>query len=368
MAEKSSNAVQQHGAGQQQPHNQWMWGTNSQYGMYNGYPVSGYNNQQAQAYAQYYQQYYQMNYQQQQASSATSSTQSPISNNAPPGFSNATIPKPNSLTNNDLPPLPPGPPPPSSQSPGSLLQTPIKFNINKRTGLGFNNQQSPNKKKRKRNNKQNFFNQQNKFPPLPPPQVEPPKPAPPPEVMPPLPPLPPLPQTNPPNPPLPTPSPKQRPKYNSLIFNPTGDWPQELKDYVNRCYGKCKTDLDKDQVEIVLTGKITAATASGELYVKDWSKEPLPSIHSERMNIMVQPVPGQLALFQNNTTPVNKSLGRPGKKTGLSAAMGARLGARASTLRGRSRSSSRSPPSRNSYKNKSRSTSRSPHRKRSSHR
>lgn len=88
--------------------------------------------------------------------------------------------------------------------------------------------------------------------------------------------------------------------------------------------------IDRDQVEIVLKGKITNAANTGELYTRDWSKEPLPSIHSERMMLVPKTVPGQLAQFQN-----------PGKK-GLSAAMGARLGARASTLRGFSKSSSRS--------------------------
>lgn len=63
----------------------------------------------------------------------------------------------------------------------------------------------------------------------------------------------------------------------------SGDMPESLKRYAMRAFSKCKSELDRDQVEIVLKGKLTKMFHDGGLWAIDWDKEQLPSIHSERL-------------------------------------------------------------------------------------
>lgn len=170
-----------------------------------------------------------------------------------------------------------------------------------------------------------------------------------------------------PVPPPPPSTPNAAAKKPNPYNNPTDAWPESLNRYVERCYAKCKTDFDKDQIQICLKGRITQAANRGELWTKDWDNEPTPSVHSERNNVVIpkqpnQGVPGQLASFQNKAAA---SAGAGTPKKGISQSLGLRLGNRGTKRTSRSRS--RSPYTSSSRKRRNTSSSsddsRSPQRK-----
>ncbi|CAG2166771.1 unnamed protein product [Oppiella nova] len=61
---------------------------------------------------------------------------------------------------------------------------------------------------------------------------------------------------------------------------PQDQWPESLKEYVNRAFSACINEIDKDRIEIILKGKLTKAHHEGVLFTKDWLSEPLPQLAS----------------------------------------------------------------------------------------
>ncbi|CAL1280246.1 unnamed protein product [Larinioides sclopetarius] len=122
------------------------------------------------------------------------------------------------------------------------------------------------------------------------------------------------------------------------------DWPESLKNYVARCFDKCETNIDKDQVELILKGKLMKANTEGTLRTKDWDNEPLPSIHSDRIKQEQQQQqqnnPSMMyQKLQNNLKNQDKKMSTPNSRSFQNKT---RVGSYHSRSRSRSRSYSRS--------------------------
>ena len=92
------------------------------------------------------------------------------------------------------------------------------------------------------------------------------------------------------------------------------DWPPSLKNYVSRCFSHCVTDIDKDMVEILLKGKITAAAGSNSLWTKNWDDEPLPAALSKNAQPLGEREPSELLTITRAISgKVQGDLGSQGK-------------------------------------------------------
>ncbi|XP_074075951.1 leukocyte receptor cluster member 8 isoform X1 [Macrotis lagotis] len=56
------------------------------------------------------------------------------------------------------------------------------------------------------------------------------------------------------------------------------DWPQDMKEYVQRCFTACESEEDKDRTEKLLKEVLQARLQDGSAYTIDWSREPLPGL------------------------------------------------------------------------------------------
>jgi len=94
----------------------------------------------------------------------------------------------------------------------------------------------------------------------------------------------------------------------------TKDWPPALKQYVSRCFDQCRTDVDKDQVEIILKGKITAAASSNSLFTRDWDNEPLPStLSSMKVSMNLGDLSSRGKVFRGGARGRGQLLARTGR-------------------------------------------------------
>ena len=76
---------------------------------------------------------------------------------------------------------------------------------------------------------------------------------------------------------------RQNASQSSSCGETTPDqWPESLREYVNRAFSQCLNELDKDRIEIILKGKLTKAHHEGVLFTKDWLAEPLPQLSSPK--------------------------------------------------------------------------------------
>lgn len=120
------------------------------------------------------------------------------------------------------------------------------------------------------------------------------------------------------------------------------DWPQAMKEYVQRCFTACESEEDKDRTEKVLKEVLQGRLQDGTAYTIDWSREPLPELKAKQSRW--EAVPPSRA--QDSSISRGGGAGAAGRGRGG----GARLGhyrnvfsSQRSPSSSSSRSSSRSP-------------------------
>ncbi|XP_056619333.1 leukocyte receptor cluster member 8 homolog [Triplophysa dalaica] len=60
------------------------------------------------------------------------------------------------------------------------------------------------------------------------------------------------------------------------------DWPQAMKEYVQRCFTACESEEDKDRTEKVLKELLQSRLQDGSAYSIDWTREPLPDLKAKQ--------------------------------------------------------------------------------------
>ncbi|KAM6451997.1 leukocyte receptor cluster member 8 [Liasis olivaceus] len=75
---------------------------------------------------------------------------------------------------------------------------------------------------------------------------------------------------------------EKRHNHSSSTGKPE-DWPQDMKEYVQRCFTACESEEDKDRTEKLLKEVLQARLQDGTAYTIDWSREPLPGLGRDNL-------------------------------------------------------------------------------------
>ncbi|XP_056141791.1 leukocyte receptor cluster member 8 homolog [Lampris incognitus] len=119
------------------------------------------------------------------------------------------------------------------------------------------------------------------------------------------------------------------------------DWPQAMKEYVQRCFTACETEDDKDRTEKVLKEVLQDRLKDGSAYTIDWTREPLPELKAKQSRW--EAVPSQRTLDSSISRGGNISISTRGRGGGHKLGHYRNVFSQRSPSSSSSRSSSRSP-------------------------
>ncbi|XP_030893932.1 leukocyte receptor cluster member 8 isoform X3 [Leptonychotes weddellii] len=88
----------------------------------------------------------------------------------------------------------------------------------------------------------------------------------------------------------PQPNPEKAQNHRASLSGKPDDWPQDMKEYVERCFTACESEEDKDRTEKLLKELLQARLQDGSAYTIDWSREPLPGVLAESPGLTREPV------------------------------------------------------------------------------
>lgn len=124
------------------------------------------------------------------------------------------------------------------------------------------------------------------------------------------------------------------------------DWPQAMKEYVQRCFTACETEEDKDSTEKVLKDILQSRLQDGSAFTIDWNREPLPEVKSRPSRWEMAP-----QRIQETTGRGGAARGRGGTRLGNYRNVFSQHQSPSSSS---SHSSSRSPSPHNRHRSRSR--------------